>query len=86
VSVERYNREQYPKVNEILRPMLETAPTVQTLNVNISTTHKIAASTAASGGKRMAGPSRNGTDAQNKIFLRQREVPDRSRGRFFAKG
>ncbi len=46
-DAERYNREQYPKVNEILRPMLDTAPTVQTFNVDISTTHKIAAGKAA---------------------------------------
>jgi heme-degrading monooxygenase HmoA len=46
-DAERYAREQYPKVNEILRPMLETAPTVQTFNVDISTTHKIAAGKAA---------------------------------------
>jgi len=46
-DAELYNRERYPKVNEILRPMLETAPNVQTFNVNISTTHKIAASKAA---------------------------------------
>jgi hypothetical protein len=46
-DAERYNREQYPKVNEVLRPMLETAPTVQTFNVDIFTTHKIAATKAA---------------------------------------
>jgi heme-degrading monooxygenase HmoA len=43
----RYSREQYPKVNEILRPILETASTVQTFNVDIFTTHKIAPSKAA---------------------------------------
>jgi len=43
----RYSREQYPKVNEILRPMLETSPNVQTFNVDISTTHKIAMGKAA---------------------------------------
>ena len=46
-DAERYNREQYPKVNEILRPMLDAAPTVQTFNVDIFTTHKIAAGKAA---------------------------------------
>lgn len=46
-DAERYNREQYPKVNEILRPMLDSAPTVQTFNVDIFTTHKIAAAKAA---------------------------------------
>ena len=34
-------------MNEILRPMLAAAPTVQTFNVDISTTHKIAAAKAA---------------------------------------
>ena len=45
-DAELYNREHYPKVNEILRPMLETAPNVQTFNVDISTTHKIASKAA----------------------------------------
>ena len=46
-DAERYNREQYPKVNEILRPLLAASPTVQTFNVDISTTHKIALGKAA---------------------------------------
>ena len=46
-DAERYSREQYPKVNEILRPLLAAAPTVRTGNVDISTTHKIALGKAA---------------------------------------
>ena len=43
----RYNNEQFPKVNEIIRPLLETGPKVETFNVDISTMHKIATGKAA---------------------------------------
>jgi quinol monooxygenase YgiN len=43
----RYHEEAYPKVNEILSPLLEGAPVVRTFNVHTSTTHKIAAGKAA---------------------------------------
>jgi heme-degrading monooxygenase HmoA len=43
----RYHQEGYPKVNEILLPLLEGAPVVRTFNVYTSTTHKIAAGKAA---------------------------------------
>lgn len=43
----RYSNEQFPKVNEIIRPLLETAPKVETFNVDTSTTHKIAKGKAA---------------------------------------
>jgi heme-degrading monooxygenase HmoA len=43
----RYNNEQFPKVDEIIRPLLETAPKVETFNVDTSTTHKIAKGKAA---------------------------------------
>ncbi len=46
-DAERYHREQYPKINEMLSPHLESAPVIQTFNVHSSTTHKIAASRAA---------------------------------------
>lgn len=46
-DAERYHREQYPKINEMLSPHLETAPVIRTFNVHSSTTHKIAASKAA---------------------------------------
>jgi len=46
-DAELYRREQYPKVEELLRPMLETAPKVQTFDVDTFTTHKIALGKAA---------------------------------------
>jgi heme-degrading monooxygenase HmoA len=46
-DAERYNREQYPAVHEMIRHLLETEPVVRTFNVDSSTTHKIAASKAA---------------------------------------
>ena len=46
-DAERYNREHFPTVSEILKPLYERAPKVTTYNVDTSTTHKIAKSTAA---------------------------------------
>ncbi len=46
-DAERYDREQYPKINEMLSQHLATAPVVRTYNVHTSTTHKIAAGKAA---------------------------------------
>jgi heme-degrading monooxygenase HmoA len=46
-QAERYNREQFPTVSEIVRPLLETAPKVETFNVDTSTMHKIATGKAA---------------------------------------
>jgi len=46
-EAERYHREQYPKINEMLSPLLETAPVISTFNVHTSTPHKIAAGKAA---------------------------------------
>ena len=46
-DAERYHREQYPKINEMLSPQLETAPVIRTYNVHTSTPHKIAAGKAA---------------------------------------
>jgi quinol monooxygenase YgiN len=46
-DAERYNREQYPAVHEMIRPLLDAEPVVRTFNVDSSTTHKIAASKAA---------------------------------------
>jgi hypothetical protein len=43
----KYHKDAYPKVNEILSPLLEGAPVVRTFNVHTSTTHKIAAGKAA---------------------------------------
>ena len=46
-DAERYHREQYPKINEILASLLETAPVIRTFNVHTSTPHKIAVGKAA---------------------------------------
>jgi len=46
-DAERYHREAYPKVNELLLPLLDGAPVVRTFNVHTSTTHRIAAGIAA---------------------------------------
>jgi heme-degrading monooxygenase HmoA len=46
-DAELYRREQYPKVEELLRPVLETTPKVQTFDVDTFTTHKIALGKAA---------------------------------------
>ena len=46
-DAERYDREQYPAVHEMIRPLLDADPVVRTFNVDTSTTHKIAATKAA---------------------------------------
>lgn len=46
-DAERYNREQFPKIQEMLKPLLETEPTVRTFEVHSSTTHRIVAGKAA---------------------------------------
>ena len=46
-DAERYNREHFTEVSEILKPLYEKAPTVTKYNVDTSPTHKIAAGKAA---------------------------------------
>jgi heme-degrading monooxygenase HmoA len=46
-DAERYNQEQFPTVKELLASVVETAPRVQTFNVDTSTTHKIVKGKAA---------------------------------------
>jgi len=46
-DTERYQRDQYPALHEMIRHLLETEPVVRTFNVDSSTTHKIAAGEAA---------------------------------------
>ena len=46
-DADRYLREAYPEVIEILRSVLEIPPKVRTFNVEIFTTHKIGAGKAA---------------------------------------
>ncbi len=46
-DAERYRQEQYPKVHDMLKNLLETEPIIRTFEVNTSTTHRIAAGKAA---------------------------------------
>jgi len=46
-DAERYHREQYPEIYEILKHLLETEPVIRTFDVHTSTTHRIAAGKAA---------------------------------------
>ena len=46
-DAERYHREQYPAIHEMVRHLLEAEPVIQTFNVDSSTTHKIATGKAA---------------------------------------
>jgi heme-degrading monooxygenase HmoA len=46
-DAEKYNREGFPKVTEIIRSLIEGPPKVQTFNVEHSTPHNIAAGKAA---------------------------------------
>jgi heme-degrading monooxygenase HmoA len=46
-DAERYQREQYPAIHEMMRHLLEAEPVVRTFNVDSSTTHRITAGKAA---------------------------------------
>ena len=46
-DAERYNREQYPTINELIQNQVASASKVQTFTVDLSTTHRIAAGKAA---------------------------------------
>ena len=46
-DAERYHREQYPKITEMLSHLLETDPVIRTFEVHTSTTHRVAAGKAA---------------------------------------
>ncbi|MGC2323570.1 MAG: antibiotic biosynthesis monooxygenase family protein [Terriglobales bacterium] len=46
-DAERYNREQYPTVNELIQNLVAAAPKVQTFTLDLSTAHRIAAGKAA---------------------------------------
>jgi hypothetical protein len=46
-DAERYSQEQYPKVNEIISHLIDSAPVIKTFNVDMSFRHKIAANKAA---------------------------------------
>src|SRR5207249_6791280 len=46
-DAERYHREQYPAIHEMVRHLLEAQPVIRTFNVDSSTTHRIASGKAA---------------------------------------
>jgi heme-degrading monooxygenase HmoA len=46
-DADRYNREGFPAVNEMIRSLIEGAPKVETFDLESSTVHKIAAGRAA---------------------------------------
>lgn len=46
-DAERYHREQYPKIHEMLKPLLETEPLIRTFEVHSSSIHRIVADKAA---------------------------------------
>src|ERR1700730_3543541 len=46
-DAERYHREQYPKIQKMLKHLLETEPVIGTFAVAPSTTHRIAQGKAA---------------------------------------
>jgi heme-degrading monooxygenase HmoA len=46
-DAERYHREQYPQIHEMLKHLLETEPQIRTFDVQSSTTHRITARKAA---------------------------------------
>ena len=46
-DAERYHQEQYPKIHEMLKHLLEAEPEIRTFDVHTSTTHRITAGKAA---------------------------------------
>ena len=46
-DAERYHQEQYTKINEMLKHLIETEPAIRTFAVQTSTTHQITARKAA---------------------------------------
>ena len=46
-DAEQYDREQFPKTHEKLKPLLEPEPTIRTFEVQSSTTHRIVAGKTA---------------------------------------
>ena len=46
-DAEHYRQEQYPKIHEMLKHLLEAEPVIRTFEVHTSTTHRIAAGKAA---------------------------------------
>lgn len=46
-DAERYHREQFPKIQEMLKPLIGAEPVIRTFDVHTSTTHRIVAGKAA---------------------------------------
>jgi len=46
-DAEQYQKEHFPKINDMISHLLESTPLVRTFNVHTSTSHKIAAGKAA---------------------------------------
>jgi len=46
-DAERYHQEQYPKIHEMMKHLLETEPNIRTFDVHSSTTYRIVAGKAA---------------------------------------
>jgi heme-degrading monooxygenase HmoA len=46
-DAERYHKENFPKITEMVSQVVDTTPVVRTFNVHSSTQHKIAAGRAA---------------------------------------
>lgn len=46
-QADRYNRDHYPKINQLISHLIDRAPVVRTFTVETSTRHKIAAGKAA---------------------------------------
>ncbi len=46
-DAERYNRETFPKIKQLIQPYITGTPTVHTFTVETSTTHKIGVGKAA---------------------------------------
>ena len=46
-DAERYHQEQYPKIHEMLKHLIEGEPAIRTFDVQTSTTHQITAKKAA---------------------------------------
>jgi len=46
-NAQRYQQEQFPKINDIVKPFLQTDPRIETFHVDTSTTHKISKGKAA---------------------------------------
>jgi quinol monooxygenase YgiN len=46
-DAERYHREQYPAIQQMIRHLLDAEPVVRTFNVDSSTSHKVTAEKAA---------------------------------------